>query len=243
MDERQIQSYESCFSVFSTEKPKEKEIKETSTEALNQKIEQNDIISRDINLFSIEEDDGGSFEEAAGGNDSSDDGNGMSDSGAVEEPEMPSMDGGDDMGGGDGGDFGDDSGDGGWGDDGSGDGDENGDSEDGGKNKVDVFDPNKGSSMNPFTQINQKLYQLETLNELRLSIKKTIDLYSAQYADWSEVCQLKELSEILDEERKSFMMQQNPENLMKLGLYRDQYDRLVQNISNKISKLKVNNRH
>lgn len=243
MDERQIQSYESCFSVFSTEKPKEKEIKETSTEDLNQKIEQNDIISRDISLFSIEEDDGGSFEEAAGGNDSSDDGNGMSDSGAVEEPEMPSMDGGDDMGGGDGGDFGDDSGDGGWGDDGSGDGDENGDSEDGGKNKVDVFDPNKGSSMNPFTQINQKLYQLETLNELRLSIKKTIELYSAQYSDWSEVCQLKELSEILDEERKSFMMQQNPENLMKLGLYRDQYDRLVQNISNKISKLKVNNRH
>ena len=96
--------------------------------------------------------------------------------------------------------------------------------------------------MNPFTQINQKIYQLETLNELRLSIKKTLDMYNSKYADWSEVCQLKELLKILDEERKSFMMQQNPENLLKLGLYHDQYDKLVQNISKRINKLVVNDR-
>lgn len=204
-----------------------------STESFDENLEQKDIISRDIKLFSIEEDDGGSFEEAASEGDDNGWGDGGDDDGTFEEPSMD--DGGDDNG------WGDDSGgDDGWGDDGSGDGD--GDSE-GGGNKVDVFDSNKGSSMNPFTQINQKLYQLETLNELRLSIKKAIELYSAQYADWSEVCQLKELSEILDEERKSFMMQQNPENLMKLGLYYDQYDRLVQNISNRISKINVNNRH
>lgn len=237
MENKQAQSYESVFSFFNIKK-EDKTIDKQSTESLNEKIEQNNIISRDTSLFSIEDDEGGSFEEAASEDSSSSD---MSDSGA-EEPDMPSMndDGGYDEGGG-----GDDGGYDSGGDDGDWDdsGDEGGDSEGEGKNKVDVFDPNKGSSMNPFTQINQKLYQLETLNELRLSIKKSIDLYNTHYADWSEVCQLKELGKILDEERKSFMMQQNPENLMKLGLYYDQYDRLVQNISKKISKLNVNDRH
>lgn len=212
-----------------------------SSESLNENIEQNDINSRKSNLFSIEDDDSGSFEEAAGeendqgGNEQQE----SSNTGAVQEPDMPSMD--------DGGDgWGDDSGggdDSGWGDDGNGDdsgNDENGGNE--GNDKKNVFDSNIGSSMNPFTQINQKLYQLETLNELRTSIKRTIDLYNAQYADWSEVCQLKELLKILDEERKSFMMQQNPENLLKLGLYQKQYDNLVQNISKRISRLTANDR-
>ena len=214
-----------------------------SSETFNKKIEQNDINSTnknyEYNLFSIEEGEEGGFEEAAGGGDEGGE-NQNPDGGAVEEPPMDDMmknepdengEGGgmdDGSGGGDEGGFGDDS------------GDNNG--ENGNNDKKNVFDSNIGSSMNPFTQINQKLYQLETLNELRLSIKKTIDLYSAQYADWSEVCQLKELLKILDEERKSFMMQQNPENLLKLGLYHDQYDKLVQNISKRINKLVVNDR-
>lgn len=214
-----------------------------SSEAFNKKIEQNDINSTnknyEYNLFSIEEGEEGGFEEAAGGGDEGGENQNL-DGGAVEEPPMDDMmknepdengEGGgvdDGSGGGDEGGFGDDS------------GDNNG--ENGNNDKKDVFDSNIGSSMNPFTQINQKIYQLETLNELRLSIKKTLDMYNSKYADWSEVCQLKELLKILDEERKSFMMQQNPENLLKLGLYHDQYDKLVQNISKRINKLVVNDR-
>lgn len=222
--------------------PKSINRSDKSSESFNKKYEQNDINSRKSSLFSIEDDDPGSFEEAAGGDDQGgNDQQSNPNEGAVQEPEMSSMDGGGDDGG-----WGDDSGggdDSGWGDDGN--GDDSGNDENGGNennNKKNVFDSNIGSSMNPFTQINQKLYQLETLNELRSSIKRTVDLYNAQYADWSEVCQLKELLKILDEERKSFMMQQNPENLLKLGLYQKQYDNLVQNISKRISKLAANDR-
>ena len=244
MDERTFESYDDCFSLAIKEKPiiqKCINSKKYNSESLNENIEQNDINSRKSNLFSIEDDDSGSFEEAAGGENDQGENEQQesSNTGAVQEPDMSSMD--------DGGDgWGDDSGggdDSGWGDDGNGDdsgNDENGGNED--NDKKNVFDSNIGSSMNPFTQINQKLYQLETLNELRTSIKRTIDLYNAQYADWSEVCQLKELLKILDEERKSFMMQQNPENLLKLGLYQKQYDNLVQNISKRISKLAANDR-
>jgi hypothetical protein len=214
----------------------------SSESFVNEKIEQNHIIpTRTSNFFSIE-DDGGSFEDAAGGDDGGygGEGNGSPDGGAVEEPPEMDMSMNDMDGGGDGGwDDGSGGGDEGGFDDGSGE-DENG--EGGNDDKKDVFDSNIGASMNPFTQINQKLYQLEALNELRLSIKKTIDMYNSNYADWSEVCQLKELLKILDEERKSFMMQQNPENLLKLGLYHEQYDKLVQNISKRISKLAANDR-
>lgn len=230
------------FSIL-TEVPLSFFFNDKSSESfVNEKIEQNHIIpTRTSNFFSIE-DDGGSFEDAAGGDDGGygGEGNGSPDGGAVEEPPEMNMSMNDMDGGGDGGwDDGSGGGDEGGFDDGSGE-DENG--EGGNDNKKDVFDSNIGSSMNPFTQINQKLYQLETLNELRLSIKKTIDMYNSNYADWSEVCQLKELLKILDEERKSFMMQQNPENLLKLGLYHEQYDKLVQNISKRISKLAANDR-
>lgn len=238
MKERSVESYDSLFNYMVNKK----ETTKKSNILSNENIEQNDINSRKSSLFSIEDDDPGSFEEAAGGdNQGGNDQQSNPNEGAVQEPEMPSMDdGGDDGGWGDDSGGGDDSG---WGDDGN--GDDSGNDENGGNennDKKNVFDSNIGSSMNPFTQINQKLYQLETLNELRSSIKRTVDLYNAQYADWSEVCQLKELLKILDEERKSFMMQQNPENLLKLGLYQKQYDNLVQNISKRISKLAANDR-
>jgi hypothetical protein len=63
-----------------------------------------------------------------------------------------------------------------------------------------------------------------------------------RYADWSEVIQLKDLADIIDEEKRSFMMQQNPENDIKLGLYFEQYKILVQNISRRIEGLKSNNK-
>lgn len=149
----------------------------------------------------------------------------------------------------------DDSGgdDGGWGGDDSGGGDDwGGDSEDGGDDSggdgdgessgIDVIDNNKGSSLNPFTQINHKIYTLDTLNDLSYSIKNSLDLYMDRYADWSEVIQLKDLADIIDEEKRSFMMQQNPENDIKLGLYLEQYKILVQNISRRIEGLKSNNK-
>ena len=44
------------------------------------------------------------------------------------------------------------------------------------------------------------------------------------------------------EEENSFIMQQNPENLIKLGLYYEQYEKIIQNISIKISRLKSNDK-
>lgn len=211
---------------------------EKSGESLfNDDIEQNNVLSFENALFSMEDDDASSFEDAAeessGGDDS----------------------GGDDTGGGDG--WGDDSGgdsggdDGGWGDDSGGDdgwgddtgdgGDDSGDG-DGESSGIDVIDNNKGSSLNPFTQINHKIYTLDTLNVLSNSIKNSLDLYNDRYADWSEVIQLNDLSEIVDEEKRSFMMQQNPENDIKLGLYLEQYKTIVQNISYRIKVLKSNNK-
>jgi len=213
------------------------DVNEKSNEALfDDDIEQNNVLSFENALLSREDDDAGSFEDAA--DDSS---------------------GGDDSGGGDG--WGDDSGgmddsggdDGGWGGDDSGGGDDwGGDSEDGGDDSggdgdgessgIDVIDNNKGSSLNPFTQINHKIYTLDTLNDLSYSIKNSLDLYTDRYADWSEVIQLKDLADIIDEEKRSFMMQQNPENDIKLGLYLEQYKILVQNISRRIEGLKSNNK-
>lgn len=212
---------------------------EKSNESLfNDEIEQNNVLSLENALFSMEDDDASSFEDAA------------------EESSGEDDFGGDDTGGGDG--WGDDSGgdsggdDGGWGDDsGGGDdgwgddtgdgGDDSGDG-DGESSGIDVIDNNKGSSLNPFTQINHKIYTLDTLNALSNSIKNSLDLYNDHYADWSEVVQLNDLSEIVDEEKRSFMMQQNPENDIKLGLYLEQYKTIVQNISYRIKVLKSNNK-
>jgi hypothetical protein len=55
------------------------------------------------------------------------------------------------------------------------------------------------------------------------------------YADWSELTQLRELKSMLDEERNSFIMQQNPENLIKLRLYMKQYETIVKKLSSMIS--------
>ena len=146
------------------------------------------------------------------------------------------------MRGGDDGGWGDDSGgDDGWGEDTGDGGDGSGDG-DGESSGIDVIDNNKGSSLNPFTQINHKIYTLDTLNALSNSIKNSLDLYNDRYADWSEVIQLNDLSEIVDEEKRSFMMQQNPENDIKLGLYLEQYKTIVQNISRRIKVLKSNNK-
>lgn len=226
------------FETLSRDDQKSKESLDIQSEEaieVNNK-EQNDIISRETGgLYSLE-DDGGSFEDAAG--DGGGEGGGTDDLEA-EFADMESDFAGGDDGGGDsgGGDFG--GGDEGGGDDGFGD---SGDESSGGSEGTDVLDSNKGSSLNPFTQINQKLYLLETLNGLRSSVKSAVDQYKAQYAEWSEVKQLAELADILDDERRSFIMQQNPENMIKLGLYHEQYDRLVQNISKKISKLAVNDK-
>lgn len=206
---------------------------------IDEKQEQNDINNKKLSQSTEDdsEDDGGSFEAAAeeetSGGDSSDSGSGDSSGGDM------------DMGSGD--DFGSDdmSSDGGddWGDD-SGDGSEDGDSsgDDGEKEGLNSLDNNKGSSLNPFTQINQKRYHVDRLNELKYSISNAIDEYSSFYADWSEVDQLRELLKIVSEEENSFVMQQNPENLIKLGLYYEQYEKIIQNISNKISRLNSNDK-
>ena len=193
-------------------------IKANSTESLeDKKIEQNDIIHQDYEQ-SLEEE---TFEDAAnedssGGN-SGDDGLGdMEDEMDSLDSQMDSMDdgdfGGDDMGSSDGGSDGSD-----------------------GATGVDDLEKNRGSSLNPFTQINQKNYLIGELNELSDSIQHTITEYNNMYADWSELTQLRELKSMLDEERNSFIMQQNPENLIKLRLYQQQYETIVKKLSSMIS--------
>ena len=101
---------------------------------------------------------------------------------------------------------------------------------------VDDLDLNKGSSLNTFTQVNQKLYHIQELNKLLKSIRNTISRYNDIYVDWSELNQLKSLANIVDEERGSFVMQENPENLIKLRLYQEQYALIVKKISNMINE-------
>lgn len=101
---------------------------------------------------------------------------------------------------------------------------------------VDDLDLNKGSSLNAFTQVNQKLYHIQELNKLLKSIRNTISRYNDIYVDWSELNQLKSLADIVDEERGSFVMQENPENLIKLRLYQEQYALIVKKISNMINE-------
>ena len=223
------ETYESLFfNNYENFESDEKEIESCE----NKNIEQNDIISRNNNDFSLEDDDAGDFESSAdessggsdefggaddGSSDSSDDMN-FDDSGDSDHSDMSFDESGDDS-------------------------ESNGStSDDGDKGGLNSLDNNKGSSLNPFTQINQKTYHIDRLNELLNSIRHSIDLYNVNYADWSEVNQLKELCSIVADEQKSFVMQQNPENLIKLGLYYEQYDTIVQNISLKISKLNSNNK-
>lgn len=157
---------------------------------------------------------------------------------AEEDEEMDSMDEGfDDF------DSMDDSMDSGSGDDMSGDGGfEDSGSDDmtgggtGSAGGVDDLDLNKGSSLNAFTQVNQKLYHIQELNKLLKSIRNTISRYNDIYVDWSELNQLKSLANIVDEERGSFVMQENPENLIKLRLYQEQYAIIVKKISNMINE-------
>lgn len=101
---------------------------------------------------------------------------------------------------------------------------------------VDDLDLNKGSSLNAFTQVNQKLYHIQELNKLLKSIRNTISRYNDIYVDWSELNQLKSLADIVDEERGSFVMQENPENLIKLRLYQEQYALIVKKISSMINE-------
>lgn len=230
-EENLKESYESLFFNNYESNIDNKEIKSCE----NKNIEQNDIISRDNDLFSLEDDENdgaGDFESAA------DDSSGGSDEfGGADDGSSDFDDSGDSAG------F-DDSGDSDMSFDDSGDGDSGDSTSDSGDNGgLDALDNNKGSSLNPFTQINQKTYHLDRLNELLNSIRHSIDLYNVNYADWSEVDQLKELGTIVANEQKSFVMQQNPENLIKLGLYYEQYDIIVQNISRKISKLNSNNKN
>lgn len=198
----------------------------------NESLEQNSI-NNSINGddFSFEaEDEGGSFEEAADEGGDTDD--------VPDEPpamdDMPDMD--SDSGGND---FSDDSG--------SMDGDDSMDSDSGDSssddNGIDEIDNNKGSSLNPYTQINQKQYCIDRLNELEKSVNGAVEQYSSQYADWSEVDQLRELLGIIREQKRSFIMQQNPENLIKIGLYYDIYDKIVQNLVNKIEDRESNNKN
>ena len=189
--------------------------KANSTESLeDKKIEQNDIIHQEYEQ-SLEEE---TFEDAANeessGGDSGDDGLGdMEDDMDSLDSQMDDGDfGGNDMDSSDGGSDGSD-----------------------GATGVDDLEKNRGSSLNPFTQIYQKNYLIGELNELSDSIQHTITEYNNMYADWSELIQLRELKSMLDEERNSFIMQQNPENLIKLRLYMKQYETIVKKLSSMIS--------
>ena len=223
------ETYESLFfNNYENSKSDEKEIESCE----NKNIEQNDIISRNNNVFSLEDDDVGDFESSANESSGGSDEFGGADDGSSDSSDDMSFD---DSGDSDNSDMSFDE---------SGDDSESNDStsDSGDKGGLNSLDNNKGSSLNPFTQINQKTYHIDRLNELLNSIRHSIDLYNVNYADWSEVNQLKELCSIVADEQKSFVMQQNPENLIKLGLYYEQYDTIVQNISLKISKLNSNNK-
>ena len=201
-------------SIFSTTKM-ENNNHFASTESLeDKKIEQNDI-NRQQYEMSFEDE---TFEEAAAEEQSSDSGNSMDDELGDIDSEMDSLD--SDLEGSSDGDFDDSM-------------DDSGDSNDG--DGIDKLEKNRGSSLNPFTQINQKTYLIGELNELSDSIQHTISEYNTMYADWSELNQLRELKKMLDGERNSFILQQNPENLIKLRLYMTQYETIVKKLSSMIS--------
>lgn len=243
-NERSWEDYGDLFSSESTpiieenipsegESTTEKFYRELKDELSKENLEQNSINNSSNGYdFSLEaDDDGGSFEEAA-------DEGGNSDESGDEPPQMddmPDMDSMDSDG-----DMSDDSGDMSGGDSGGDDYSSDDSSEDDGG--IDEIDNNKGSSLNPYTQINQKQYCIDGLNELEKSVDGALETYSSQYADWSEVDQLRELLTIIREQKRSFIMQQNPENLIKIGLYYDVYDKIVQNLVTKIEGQASNNK-
>lgn len=210
-----------------------------STENLNniqsseEKIEQNSIKLEQ----SLEEDDStGDFEAAAdeqssNNNESSSDND--TDFGGSDE--MPSFDdeSGDDFDSGDSGsdDFG------GEGDDEGGSASDNGTT---GNNEtdtsIDEIDKSAGSSLNPFTQVNQKMYLMDQMNLLYSSIASAIEKYTISYSETVELQQLRELLNIVSDERDSFIMQENPENIIKYKLYVKQYELIIKNLTNKIKE-------
>jgi hypothetical protein len=243
-NERSWEDYGDLFSSESTpiieeniplegERTTEKIYRELKEELSKENLEQNSINNSSNGYdFSLEaDDDGGSFEEAA-------DEGGDSDESGDEPPQMddvPDMDSMDS-----GGDMSDDGGDMSGGDSDGDDYSSDDSSED--DSGIDEIDNNKGSSLNPYTQINQKQYCIDRLNELEKSVDGALETYSSQFADWSEVDQLRELLTIIREQKRSFIMQQNPENLIKIGLYYDVYDKIVQNLVVKIEGQASNNK-
>lgn len=244
-NERSWEDYGDLFSSESTpiieenipsegESTTEKFYRELKEELSKENLEQNSINNSSNGYdFSLEaDDDGGSFEEAA-------DEGGNSDESGDEPPQMddiPDMDSMDS-----GGDMSDNSGDMSGDDSGGGDDYSSSDSSED-DSGIDEIDNNKGSSLNPYTQINQKQYGIDRLNELEKSVDGALETYSSQFADWSEVDQLRELLTIIREQKRSFIMQQNPENLIKIGLYYDVYDKIVQNLVVKIEGQASNNK-
>ena len=237
-NERSWEDYGDLFSSESTpiieenipsegESTTEKFYRELKEELSKENLEQNSINNSSNGYeFSLEaDDDGGSFEEAA--DESGDEPPQMDDM-----PDIDSMD--------SDGDMSDDSGDMSGGDSGGDDYSSDDSSEDDGG--IDEIDNNKGSTLNPYTQINQKQYCIDGLNELEKSVNGALETYSSQFADWSEVDQLRELLTIIREQKRSFIMQQNPENLIKIGLYYDVYDKIVQNLVEKIEGQDSNNK-
>lgn len=197
-----------------------------------EKIEQNSIKL----AYSTEADDSeGDFESAAGENDDSQN----SDSGDVNSDnedtdfggsdDMPSFD--DSDSGDTDGDFGDDTG----GEDGAAsDNDVTGNNET--DTGIDKIDSTAGSSLNPFTQVNQKMYLMDQMNLLYSSISNAIEKYAINYSETVELQQLRELLDIVGNERDSFIMQENPENMIKYELYMKQYEIIIRNLTNKIKE-------
>ena len=197
-----------------------------NTQSSGEKIEQNSIKLEQ----SLEEDDSaGDFEAAADDQSSNNDENSddsYTDFGGSDE--MPSFD----EGSGD--DF-DDSGSDDSGDGGDGGAASNNDST--GNNEsdtsIDEIDKSSGSSLNPFTQVNQKMYLMDQMNLLYSSISNAIEKYTISYSETVELQQLRELLNIVGDERDSFIMQENPENIMKYKLYLKQYEIIIKNLTNK----------
>lgn len=128
------------------------------------------------------------------------------------------------------GDFGGDSG----GDEAASDNDATGNNEtDSGMDKI---DKSAGSSLNPFTQVNQKMYLMDQMNLLYTSISNAIEKYTIMYSETVELQQLRELLNIVGSERDSFIMQENPENMIKYELYMKQYELIIRNLTNKIKE-------
>lgn len=87
------------------------------------------------------------------------------------------------------------------------------------------------SSLNPFTQVNQRKYLLRQMNELSKSVQNAIDKYSSIKAETVEYQQLIDLLEIIEDGEKAMMMQQNPENLIKYELYLTRFEEIIQTLS------------